>query len=72
MGTDSASGGIYDFATIIGVPKSLKELGMNESDLDLAAKETVERTPYNPKAVDEKSVREMLQHAFEGKRPVPF
>ena len=65
MGTDSASGGIYDFATIIGVPKSLKELGMNESDLDLAAKETVERTPYNPKAVDEKSVRECCSMPLE-------
>jgi alcohol dehydrogenase class IV len=53
MGTSSASGGIYDFATSIGVPKSLKELGMRESDLDLAAKETVERTPYNPKSVQE-------------------
>ncbi|MDG1438856.1 MAG: maleylacetate reductase [Emcibacteraceae bacterium] len=72
METDSASGGIFDFATSIGVPKSLKELGMNESDLDLAAKETVDRTPYNPKPVDEKSVREMLQHAFEGLRPIPF
>ncbi|MDG1707652.1 MAG: maleylacetate reductase [Emcibacteraceae bacterium] len=72
MGTTSASGGIYDFATKIGVPKSLKELEMQESDLDLAAKETVERTPYNPKPVDEKSLREMLQQAYEGVRPVAF
>ncbi len=72
MGTKSASGGIFDFATKIGVPKSLKELGMREEDLDLAARETVERTPYNPKSVDQRSVREMLQQAFEGVRPEPF
>lgn len=72
MGTTSASGGIYDFARKIGVPKSLMELGMREEDLDRAARETVETTPYNPKAVDENSVREMLQQAYEGKRPVPF
>ncbi|MDA0707917.1 MAG: maleylacetate reductase [Proteobacteria bacterium] len=72
MGTISASGGIYDFATEINVPKSLKELGMKEEDLDRAAKETIETTPYNPKPLDFKSVREMLQHAYEGIRPIAF
>lgn len=72
MNTNSASGGIYDFATEIGVPKSLKELGMSEEDLDAAARETVKTTPYNPKPVDVKSVREMLQQAYEGSRPNPF
>ncbi|MBT5074101.1 MAG: maleylacetate reductase [Kordiimonadaceae bacterium] len=72
MGTTSASGGIFDFATEINVPKSLKELGMREADLDIAAEETVKTTPYNPKPVDVKSVREMLQQAYEGMRPHPF
>ena len=72
MGTTSASGGIFDFASEIKVPKSLKELGMNVEDLDIAAEETVKTTPYNPKPVDIKSVREMLQQAYEGIRPVPF
>ncbi len=72
MGTDSASGGIYDFTTKISAPKSLKELGMKEGDLDIAARETVDTTPYNPKQVDIKSVREMLQQAYEGVRPVPL
>lgn len=69
---NSASGAIYDFATEIGVPKSLKELGMREEHLDVAAQETVETTPYNPKPVDVNSVREMLQQAFEGTRPTAF
>ena len=72
MNTDSASGGIFDFATEINVPKSLKELGMRVEHLDAAARETVETTPYNPKPVDVKSVREMLQQAYEGIRPTPF
>lgn len=72
MNSDSASGGLYDFATEIGVPKSLKELGMREEHLDAAAQETVETTPYNPKPVDIKSVREMLQQAYEGIYPEPF
>ena len=72
MGTSSASGGIYDFARKIGAPASLMELGMREEDLDRAARETVETTPYNPKAVDETTVRALLQQAYEGKRPVPF
>lgn len=72
MGTNSASGGIYDFARLINVPKSLKELGMREGDLDLAAEETIERTTYNPKPLDQKSVREMLQMAYEGIKPAAF
>lgn len=72
MNTKNASRGIYDFTTSIGVPKSLRELGMHQEDLDLAAKETVERTSYNPKPVDFKSVREMLQQAYEGRVPEPF
>ena len=72
MGTTSASGGIYDFARKIGVPKSLMELGMCEGDLDRAAQEILKKTFNNPKKLVEKSVRELLQQAFEGKRPVPF
>lgn len=72
MNSKSASGGLFDFARAINVPRSLKELGMEEKHLDIAAQETVETTPYNPRPVDFKSVREMLQQAYEGIRPVPF
>ena len=72
MGTSSASGGIYDFAREINVPGSLKELGMREEHLDIAAMETFETTPYNPKLVDFKSVRALLQQAYEGVRPEAF
>ena len=72
MGTLSASGGVYEFAREINVPKSLKELGMREEDLDTVARETVATTPFNPKPVDFKSVREMLQQAYEGNKPVAF
>lgn len=72
FGAKSASGAIYDFAREIGVPKSLKELGMREEHLDAVAQETVETTPYNPRAIDVKSVREMLQQAYEGTRPTAF
>lgn len=72
MGSSSACGGIYDFARKIGVPSNLMDLGMSEADLDRAAQETVQTTPYNPRKVDINLVREMLQQAFEGKRPVPF
>ncbi len=45
---------------------------MKEKHLDIAATETVETTPYNPKSVDFESVRDMLQQAYEGIRPIPF
>ncbi len=69
MGSDTAAGGVYDFARAIGVPASLREVGMHEADLDAAAHETVEDTRYNPRPVDFASVRALLQQAFDGVRP---
>ena len=70
MDSSDAAGGLYDFAREIGVPASLKTLGMREADLDEAARETVADTRYNPRPVDFSSVRALWQQAYEGTRPV--
>ncbi|MCZ7497313.1 maleylacetate reductase [Agrobacterium tumefaciens] len=62
-------GGLWDFAKSIGAPTSLMDLGLTEGDLDVASRTAVESPYWNPRPIDQQSIREMLQQAWEGKRP---
>jgi maleylacetate reductase len=65
----SVGGGLWDFAKAAGAPLALKDLGLSEADLDRAA-EIATQSPYrNPRAIDRPSIRALLQHAWEGRRP---
>jgi len=65
----SVGGGLHDFAVALGAPLALRDLGFVERDLDLAADIAV-KTPYwNPRPIERKAIRELLQRAWEGARP---
>lgn len=65
----TAGGGLWDFSRALGAPMSLKELGLSEADLDRAA-DIATRNPYaNPRPIDHRSIRALLQGAWEGARP---
>lgn len=66
---DSAGGGLWDFAKQIGAPLALKDLGLSEADLDRAADIATENPYWNPRPIDRRSIRALLQDAWEGKRP---
>jgi maleylacetate reductase len=60
---------LFDFGRSVGSPAALQEIGLKESDLDSVA-EIATRNPYtNPRPVDRRSIREILQRAWEGRRP---
>jgi maleylacetate reductase len=65
----SVGGGLHDFATSIGAPSSLRELGLTEVELDRAANIATENPYWNPRPIDRRSIRSLLQEAWEGKRP---
>lgn len=69
FGGGSAGGGLWDFARSVGSPLSLKEIGIKEADLDRAAAIAVKNAYANPRPIDLGSTRELLQAAFEGRRP---
>ncbi len=69
LGTDDPAAAIFDLGQSIGAPSDLKSIGMREGDLDAAAKQAIEFTAYNPRPLEFGPVREMLQNAYEGKRP---
>lgn len=72
LGTDvnNVAGRLFDLIMSLGVSTSLAEIGMQEEDLDQAAKLATQNPYYNPRPIDEDSIRQLLESAFRGKRPV--
>ncbi|MGH9209765.1 MAG: maleylacetate reductase [Acidimicrobiales bacterium] len=67
---DEVGGCVHDLATKIGAPTSLASIGMPEDGLDEAAALGVAAVgTSNPRPVDERAARELLQAAYEGRRP---
>lgn len=61
--------GLFAFSKSIGSPTSLRELGFQESDLDQAATLASKNPYWNPRPIDQSSLRAMLQNAFDGVEP---
>ena len=62
-------GGLYDFASSLGAPLALRDLGLKEAQLDQAADLAVRNPYWNPRPVEREAVRALLQRAWEGTRP---
>ena len=65
----SIGGGLWDFAHSIGAPMTLRGLGMTEDMLDRAATLAVDNPYWNPRPIDQASIRRLLRDAWEGRRP---
>jgi maleylacetate reductase len=61
--------GLWDFATEIGAPTRLADIGLTEADLDRAADIAVQNAYANPRPFGRADIRDLLQAAFEGRRP---
>lgn len=65
----AAAGRLADLAVRIGAPTSLAQLGMPAAGLDTAAEQTVAAVgDTNPRPVDVRGLRALLQAAFDGAR----
>ncbi|MEJ8852319.1 maleylacetate reductase [Variovorax rhizosphaerae] len=72
LGTASAPHGIQDLARDNGAPVALRDIGMKESDLDLAADIAVRNPYWNPKPfgpAERNEIRALLQRAWAGEPP---
>ena len=63
-------GGLWDFASSIGAPLALADLGLKDSDLAKAADMAVENPYQNPREVTREGILELLTRAHTGQRPV--
>lgn len=61
--------GIYELEKSLGLPLRLADIGMQQADLERAARIAAE-TPYpNPRKVEYGPVLALLRNAYEGRRP---
>jgi alcohol dehydrogenase class IV len=66
---ESAAGGIFDLEKKLGLPLRLADIGMQEADLERAARIATQAPYPNPRAVEYAPVLELLRDAYSGRRP---
>nr|WP_229503624.1 maleylacetate reductase [Massilia putida] len=71
LGCTDAAQGMFDLAQSLGAPTSLRELGMQESQIGPCV-EIAMRNPYwNPARLTTPRLLQLLDAAYHGRRPVP-
>jgi maleylacetate reductase len=65
-----AADAAYDLAKMNGAPTALRDIGMTAPDLDKACDIALQNQYPNPRPLERAAIRELLQNAFEGNRPL--
>jgi len=69
LGEPDAPGALYRLAQELGAPLALRDIGMKESDLDRATQLATTNAYGNPRPLESKALRALLQRAWEGAPP---
>jgi alcohol dehydrogenase class IV len=69
LGSPTAAQGAFDLAQRHGAPVSLRALGMKAGDLDRACELALQNQYNNPRPLEQAAIRQLLQDAFDGRRP---
>ena len=69
LGTNDAARGVFDLIARIGAPRALKDIGMPAGGIERAAALATENQYPNPRPIEIGGIRELLQNAYEGRRP---
>lgn len=67
---DDAAVALYEFAGMIGAPRSLRELGMPESGIEAAVAALLAHGGWNPRPLERTGVEKLMHSAYWGERPV--
>lgn len=70
LDAESAADGCYDLARELGVPAGLAEIGLREEDLDHACEVAMSNPYWNPRPIESGPLRELLERALAGSRPL--
>jgi len=60
---------LYDLAQSLGAPCALKDIGMPRDGVDRVIKAALQGQGWNPRPIDERSLRQLLMAAWRGSRP---
>jgi maleylacetate reductase len=69
LGSDDPASALWQLADDLGAPRSLRELGMAESDIAVIAKQATESPYANPRHVTYDGVEALLRDAWSGSAP---
>jgi alcohol dehydrogenase class IV len=69
LGTHDAIAGLAALNERLDVPRSLAEIGMPRDGIDAAADQAVQNPYANPRPIDRKSIKTLLERAFAGAPP---
>jgi maleylacetate reductase len=69
FGGDRPGQGLYEFASRLGAPLSLREIGMRREDLDRAADLAAGKPYWNPQPVTRNEILKLLEAAWVGDPP---
>jgi maleylacetate reductase len=64
-----APGGLFDLATELGAPRSLREIGMPQDGLARALEIALSNPYWNPRPIEAEPLQALLQAAWDGRRP---
>lgn len=68
---DNAAQAVFELARDNGAPLALKDIGLRAEDLDRACAIAVENQYPNPRPVEARALRQLLQDAYDGVAPAP-
>lgn len=70
LGAPGSAAGLFDFACHLGIPASLREIGMPQLGIDQAADLAMANPYWNPRPLDRPAIRELIANAWAGRRPL--
>lgn len=69
LGAPDAAQALFDLAKTAGARTALKDIGMPETGLDLAADLAAADPYWNPRPIEREGIRALLDDAWHGRRP---
>lgn len=70
LGGGNPASALYDLAGRVGAKRSLRELGMREADIDEATRRALSNPYWNPRALDDEAIRDLIARAWAGEAPL--